>query len=400
MNQQELPDIALVVNSPAPYRMHVLRRLRDELPQVRVHNIFTHNLERADVADWRFEMEESLRPVFFKKYSLRDRSSVSPVCLGAYRRIRDYLVEHNIRMVLLHGYNDLTRWLLICWAKRAGVPLLLTSDSNVFSEGRLPLLRRVIKRLYLRWVVRSVSGLMPMGSCGRAYWRMYVDHDKPTFLFPYEPDYKRLEKVDAQEKARFGSKHGFSADRRRLLYCGRLIAVKRVDVLIDAFVEVADQRPKWDLVLVGGGELRAALAGRVPQRLKSRVKFMGFIPADQTIACYHHCDVLVLPSDYEPWAVVINEAVACGLAVIATEVVGAAAELVRDKVNGRLVRPRDQAGLAGAILDVTAPGRCEQMQAEAAGVLKDWRCAADPVEGLAEAMAYFGVIPSVDGKSR
>jgi glycosyltransferase involved in cell wall biosynthesis len=102
---------------------------------------------------------------------------------------------------------------------------------------------------------------------------------------------------------------------------------------------------------------------------------------------------MVLPSDDEPWGVVINEAVAAGLAVVATDVVGAAAELVRDRVNGRIVAPNDPAPLAAALLDVTSPESLMAYRAACPSVLARWRHNADPVAGLLRALSHANVIP-------
>ena len=103
-------------------------------------------------------------------------------------------------------------------------------------------------------------------------------------------------------------------------------------------------------------------------------------------------DVLCLPSDYEPWALVINEAVAAGQAIVASEVVGAAAELVRDGVNGRVFPPSDLKSLVAALLDVTAPDRINSMRANSATILADWRARGDPIDGLRSALKFVKVI--------
>src|SRR5208282_678289 len=118
---------------------------------------------------------------------------------------------------------------------------------------------RIIKRRYVGWVLKQVSGLMPMGTCGRAFFRLYLDHNLPEFLFPYEPDYSALRRPDPPKLKAFGEKHGLSPDRKRLLYCGRLVRVKRVDVILEAFARVALARPDWDIVIAGDGPLRKTL---------------------------------------------------------------------------------------------------------------------------------------------
>jgi len=131
-------------------------------------------------------------------------------------------------------------------------------------------------------------------------------------------------------------------------------------------------------------------------RLRGRVKWLGFLQFEQTAACYHCCDVLVLPSEFEPWGVVVNEAVACSLAVVATEASGAAAELVQHEINGMIVPPRDVASLVAAVEHVTDSDVCSRMQHEARQVLARWRKAADPVAGVRAALGHFGVINNND----
>ncbi len=107
---------------------------------------------------------------------------------------------------------------------------------------------------------------------------------------------------------------------------------------------------------------------------------------------YHACDVLVHPSDYEPWALVINEAVACELPIIATSVVGAAVELVRHQENGLIVSPRSIESMTNAIWEITRTDRYLEMKANCLPMLDAWKKAADPVDGVREALRYFGLV--------
>ena len=382
-------DIAVISIAPAPYRLHVLRRIARELPQVRVHSIFTHALDRTKWHDWRISVDAEVNPVHFSQYALLGRRTVCSASIPHYRAIRDYLVEHKVKLAVLHGYSDLTRMLLLRWAKRADLPMLVTADSNVFAVGQATGLKRWIKQRFMSWLIATAGGFLPAGTCGRAYLRAYVDHDKPVFLFPFEPDYEALAHPDPQAVAGFAGKYRLTPGRRRFLFCGRLIPVKCLDVLLDAFARMAESRPEWDLVVAGDGPLLETMKSRVPAGLKARVIFTGFLQFEETVPCYHNCDILVLPSAFEPWALVVNEALASGLAVIATEVVGAAADLVTHRVNGLIVPPRNAAALAEAMTEASRPEILAAMKAQAPTALKRWRDAADPIEGLRAALRHF-----------
>ena len=384
-SSDERPQFAVIAAEATPYWLHVLGRISRELPEAGLHSIFAH---AGLTMPWQVQLDGDIRPVTFPGLSLT-ASPVSRFSLPLYRRIRDYLAEHRIRMVILLGYNSLTHLLLMHWARRQGVPLLLSGDSNIFCESGHGLVLRTAKRWYIRHVLRVVSGLMPMGTCGRAYFRQYADHDVPSFLFPYEPDYERLIACDPAARQAFMPRYGLDPARRRLLYCGRLVPLKRVDTLIDAFGRIADFRPDWDLVIAGDGPLRQALEARVAEHTRHRIKWLGFLQFAELVSCYHSCDALVMPSEFEPWGLVINEAVASGLPVVAAEGVGAAVELVRHGTNGFLVPARDVGALRDALLEVTEVDRNLRMRAAAPEILRQWRAAADPVDGVRQALSRF-----------
>jgi glycosyltransferase involved in cell wall biosynthesis len=112
-----------------------------------------------------------------------------------------------------------------------------------------------------------------------------------------------------------------------ILFCAKLQPWKRPLDLLRAFVqsEVSDAL----LVYAGEGaqrrelETEAAVLG-----VGERVRFLGFLNQSQLPAVYTAADLMILPSEYEPFAVVVNEASCCGCPVIASDHVGAARDLV------------------------------------------------------------------------
>ena len=75
--------------------------------------------------------------------------------------------------------------------------------------------------------------------------------------------------------------------------------------------------------------------------------------------------------------------------MVATEVVGAAVELVRHQVNGLIVSPRSVGSMREALRELTHGDRCAKMRENAPAILAQWRAAADPVEGVRQAWNYF-----------
>jgi glycosyltransferase involved in cell wall biosynthesis len=165
-------------------------------------------------------------------------------------------------------------------------------------------------------------------------------------------------------------------------------------LVIDAFNQLADVRPEWDLLIVGDGPLASELRDRVPERLRSRVIWTGFLELEEVKLAYHAADVLVLASDREPWAVVVQEAMAAGLTIVSSDIVGAAHELVEDHVNGRIFAAGKLEALANALADVTRNEMVEMYKKKSRAALDRWRTANDPVKEIRRALSDVGVLRS------
>jgi len=386
------PGLAIIINSLPPYRFHVHRRIATELPEFQLHTVLTHELGSDAWAPAQWDQIGAIS--FGKGESALDQARLSraPHEWAKGGRIIRWMKEHDIRAVVCAGYNDAARMRIIRWCHRHGIPCFIWGDSNI--RGDLATgIKAAIKKIYVGWVMRQASGALPFGQLGVEFFAKYGMEKSGNFLMPLEPDYALIEQIAPQQIEQARARFGLVADRRRIIFIGRMVTAKRPDLLLQAFIAIADQRPNWDLLMLGEGPLRRQLMTNVPAALKSRVIWTGFVN-DQAVvgALSRASDILVLPSDYEPWALVVNEAAAAGLAMICTNVVGAAAELVRDGVNGFLFAPGDLQSLQQYLLEATDPGRIDSLKIASANVLADWRKRADPVEGLRAALRSVGAM--------
>ena len=136
--------------------------------------------------------------------------------------------------------------------------------------------------------------------------------------------------------------------QKRLLFVGRLAAVKGVPVLFEALAALRERHPDLRLTLVGDGPERGALEDAARNLwLQEHTAFLGYLSQEQVAEQLAHHDIFVLPSFGEGVPVVLMEAMAARLPVIATAV-GGVGELV-DPGCGLLVPPGDAAALAEAI---------------------------------------------------
>ncbi|MGP6089421.1 glycosyltransferase family 4 protein [Antarctobacter jejuensis] len=129
---------------------------------------------------------------------------------------------------------------------------------------------------------------------------------------------------------------------KRLLFVGRLAAVKGMPVLLEA---LRDLPGDWHLTVIGDGPDRAALEA---QAQGMPVEFLGYRSQAEVAEALHATDVFVLPSFAEGVPVVLMEAMASGVPVVTTRIAGIP-ELVDEGVSGYLVPPGDAGALRKAI---------------------------------------------------
>ncbi len=127
------------------------------------------------------------------------------------------------------------------------------------------------------------------------------------------------------------------------LFCGQMIARKGVDLLLAAFAELGDSAR---LLLVGREAALPKLLAALPANVRERCEYAGFQPPEELPCSFARADVFVLPSRYDGWGVVVNQAIGAGLPVICSNMVGAGHDLVDDELNGLKFRAGDAASLA------------------------------------------------------
>jgi glycosyltransferase involved in cell wall biosynthesis len=197
------------------------------------------------------------------------------------------------------------------------------------------------KRRYGELVNNSALGAMAIGETARQDFLRWGIKAEKIHLLPYSvAGFTHFEKDEIV--ARFCSRFACT-----FLFLGVLCRRKGVDHLLKAFKKVVDRTPDVGLVLAGL-DLRDGAYERLSERLglKGNVLFPGVLPSAHIGSVLYSCQVLVLPSRFDGWGMVINEAASAGKALIATTACGAAHHLIKDGVNGYRVCSGDIPALA------------------------------------------------------
>lgn len=149
---------------------------------------------------------------------------------------------------------------------------------------------------------------------------------------------------------------------KRILFVGRLAAVKGVPLLVKAFAALHQRHPDAVLTLVGDGPERGRIEALAAELgCAAALRFTGYLSQQEVAQELDRADIFALPSFAEGVPVVLMEAMASRLPVLATRIAGIP-ELVRDGVNGLLVPPGDSEALSEALDRLLSdPALCARM---------------------------------------
>ena len=336
-------NIGVVTPTPTPYR-DPFWNVVASLPGVRLHVYYcaARTSDRPWSASWEMRYDHDFLDV--------DRR-VSAGRAWWNPRFRKRLGEAAHDALIIGGYNHPAMITAMRFARRRGTPYFLMSESHL-NEPRT-LWRRIVKRPFVRWVVTGAAGCFPTGTWAREYLVHYGADPARMWFVPNVPD---VEALDSRAREFAACRAELRRERALgdgpvVLFVGRLVPFKRVDLLIEAFA--AARRPEnARLVIVGDGVLRQDLES-LARRLgiADRVDFRGFAEPSTIPAWFAAADVMALPSVGETWSVALLEALASSIPVVTTDTVGAAADSVNDPVVGSVVTSGDVRAFSAALAE-------------------------------------------------
>jgi glycosyltransferase involved in cell wall biosynthesis len=245
------------------------------------------------------------------------------------------------------GWSTFASQSSIVWCRARDVPYVLEVDSH--DEGPRAGWRRAVKRSVVPRLVRGAASVLVAGTLVRRSLLAYGALPERIRLFPVTVDAAAFgEQADRLRGRRDELRRGLGIgpDDVALLSVARLSPEKGLDTLVRAAAAAADSR--LVVMVAGEGPERLRLQ-ELARSLDVRLLLLGEWPWERMVEVYASADVFCLLSLREPWGVVVNEAAACGLPLVLSDRVGAAADLLRDGENGRLVPAGDVSATAAAL---------------------------------------------------
>lgn len=390
--------IAYLVSHPIQYQAPLLKRIAAE-PGIDLKVYFCSDFSTRRFIDpgfahpvsWDVPLLDGYDYEFLPCLGTRDRISfVRPWNYGLAARLE----QESFDVLWVHGYARLFNCRSIISAKRRSLAVFVRDEVQEFSRPR-GALRRLAKRAVFAASDRLVDCFLAIGTANREYYESLGIEPARIITMPYAVDNQFFQlrcRESSAQREHFRSQLRLEPGRPVILFVGKLFGRKRPEDLLEAYFRLSSdgrREPVPYLLFVGDGELRSVLESRTKALGWSSIKFLGFRNQTELPAYFDLCDVFVMPSNFEPWGLIINEVMNAGRPIVASDRIGASRDLVDHGVNGYVYPAEDvvrlHESLAAILGDADLGMRMGRASLE---IINRWSFEED-VQGLTLALRMF-----------
>lgn len=241
--------------------------------------------------------------------------------------------------ILVYGWSWYSHFNLIRHFKNK-IPVYFRGDSTLLDHASS--WQRAARQLFLKWMYSYIDKAFYVGSKNKGYFLKYGFKEDQLEWAPHAVDNSRFSTNFNAAAIQLRNEFGIKENEILILFAGKLEEKKDPQVLIKAFAAL-DQKDTH-LLFTGNGILESLLktcsSGIGPTE---RIHFSDFKNQSILPAYYQACDLFCLPSKGpgETWGLAVNEAMACGKAVLVSDKTGCAADLVEPGINGAIFKAGD-----------------------------------------------------------
>jgi glycosyltransferase involved in cell wall biosynthesis len=219
-------------------------------------------------------------------------------------------------------------------------------------DSGLPRWQQRIGSVAGHWCLTRSTALLTTGQAGiDALQRHGVDRSR-IFSIPFVVDHDRIRRsmsLTHEERERTRSELGVAGDERLLVFVGRLVELKCIDLLLRALAQ-AQRADRVRLLIIGDGEEKPKLQALAAELgLERRATFLPAMANEKLPTYWNAADAFVIPSRQDAWPVVVVEALVAGLPVLGSDACGSVRDRVQHRRNGWVFAKGDTAQLSALL---------------------------------------------------
>jgi glycosyltransferase involved in cell wall biosynthesis len=311
------------------YPAHYMRTLHTELEKKyseRLHFFYLHqqcNLKRQR------SYEKGALPSFSSIYG---SSSVF-----RFLRLIIDIINHSPDVIVMSGHHPKPILLAGIIFILLGKKVCYWSDTNIYDIWQQNNILRFFKKIIFSLILKRMTHIMYMGNANRDFYISIIGRtifDRKKIFVPYPHDHEKFVSIYNRSLPKDTRDGTFN-----LISVSRLIKVKLINNVVEGIALLPDKiKYKIKYTIVGTGPEKAKIKELIKNyKLEKVVIMVGSVNSNDIPSYILLSDMLILPSDYEPWGLVVNEAMSLAVPVVAPYWVGASQNLIINGYTGVLL---------------------------------------------------------------
>jgi glycosyltransferase involved in cell wall biosynthesis len=274
----------------------------------------------------------------------------------------------------LHGYNYAANLIAFAAAKSIGIPVFFRGETHL--KLKRSAINNLIHRMLTKLFFKLVDAFLSIGSENKKYYQALGVEERKIFHVPYTVDNERfmhISKLSEEERKNIRNEYKLQANIPVILYASKFMKRKHPEEVLKAASVLGSRGHKFTVFMVGSGEMDEELISMTDQLNLTNVVFGGFINQTMLPKVYAVSDIFVLPSENEPWGLIVNEVMCAGKPVIVGSEVGCVADLVMHGVNGYQIEVGQTSQLVDALEKLLEePERRSEMGRKSLEIMNNW----------------------------
>jgi len=338
--------IKYILHHPIVYQSPLLKYLTKKKIDIEV--LFRSSLSTGKYFDnklnrkikWDINLLRGFKYKFLKYIGPNRKDKFYPITTEFIKKIFDN--ETNI--IWIHGIKDWYNLSIIFLAKFYKKKVFVRDEVSVSSKKR-SVLNNFLNFLFYNFIDNFIDIYLAIGTRNKNYYIKNKIKKEKIVLVPYVVDnnfFYLKKKLKIKKKITY-------------IFVGKLIKEKGCDLLLQS-INLLSKYPKFmsssEFIVAGDGYLKKNLIEYTKENNLTNIKFLGFQNQKMLKKLYQKSDVLILPSNREPWGLVVNEAMAAENAIICSNIVGSSADLIRENFNGYTFKNNNHNDLANKIYKI------------------------------------------------
>jgi len=323
-NQCPKHRVALITNFPSYYQVDIFNQINSYIkkyPNVSFKVFYLRKLTPG--RQWKVLPALKHDYCFVKEWRIHKHFYLNP-------NFFDVIRQYSPTYCIVTQYASIAMQLLMYYCNWKKIPWIFWSESAGMEYTELP----IIKNEKLRHLLRHIA-LTPIRKGPKQIWgigeravKQYSQLTQVTCIknVPYFFNQIILQRI----KRNYKNKHV------KFLFAGKFVYRKGLDILLKAIEILIEGGKEFEVIIVGDGPDKD-LINLEKDYMTKYLKYKGFKEISEMPEVFAACDVLVCPSRYDGWGMVVAEAMAAGMPIISTMQTGSAIDILQNGVNGILL---------------------------------------------------------------